>query len=291
MVNDPLTQYMFCSPDEGAAAVVLCRADSGAPVHATGRSTCGRRSCAPGATAPSRCTARGPRSSGMMRPRSTPRGRPTRWPASVPRTSTSIQLQDTDAGAEVIHMAENGFCKDGEQEALIADGRDRDRRQPAGQHRRRPHRQRRADRRLGAPADPRARAPAARRRRRAAGARGCPAWATRSSTARPARPAWPSSRPERLDLSVSGRGSLAPARASPGVSPAPCSSIAWRVRRGRGRLPAARGAGGSRPGTRDAPAAGDGALVGARGSWRSPRGRCGPVPGAPSAMTRPSSRQ
>ena len=27
MVNDPLTQYMFCSPDEGAAAVVLCKAD------------------------------------------------------------------------------------------------------------------------------------------------------------------------------------------------------------------------------------------------------------------------
>ena len=33
-----------------------------------------------------------------------------------------IQLQDTDAGAEVIHLAENGFCADGEQEALIADG-------------------------------------------------------------------------------------------------------------------------------------------------------------------------
>src|SRR5262245_18784080 len=27
MLNHPLTQYMFCSPDEGAAAVVLCRAD------------------------------------------------------------------------------------------------------------------------------------------------------------------------------------------------------------------------------------------------------------------------
>jgi acetyl-CoA C-acetyltransferase len=27
MVNDPLTQYMFCSPDEGAAAVVLCKAE------------------------------------------------------------------------------------------------------------------------------------------------------------------------------------------------------------------------------------------------------------------------
>ena len=33
-----------------------------------------------------------------------------------------IQLQDTDAGAEVIHMAENGFCADGEQEKLVADG-------------------------------------------------------------------------------------------------------------------------------------------------------------------------
>src|SRR6185369_4874864 len=27
MLNYPLTQYMFCAPDEGAAAVVLCKAD------------------------------------------------------------------------------------------------------------------------------------------------------------------------------------------------------------------------------------------------------------------------
>jgi acetyl-CoA acetyltransferase len=33
-----------------------------------------------------------------------------------------IQVQDTDAGAELIHMAENGFCADGEQEKLLADG-------------------------------------------------------------------------------------------------------------------------------------------------------------------------
>lgn len=32
------------------------------------------------------------------------------------------QLQDTDAGAEVIHMAECGLCKDGEQNELIATG-------------------------------------------------------------------------------------------------------------------------------------------------------------------------
>jgi acetyl-CoA acetyltransferase len=33
-----------------------------------------------------------------------------------------IQLQDTDAGAEVIHMAECGFCADGDQEKLLAEG-------------------------------------------------------------------------------------------------------------------------------------------------------------------------
>jgi acetyl-CoA acetyltransferase len=33
-----------------------------------------------------------------------------------------IQLQDTDAGAEVIHLAENGFCADGDQEKLVSDG-------------------------------------------------------------------------------------------------------------------------------------------------------------------------
>ena len=34
----------------------------------------------------------------------------------------NIPLQDTEAGAEVMHMAENGFCEHGEQEALIQNG-------------------------------------------------------------------------------------------------------------------------------------------------------------------------
>jgi acetyl-CoA C-acetyltransferase len=32
------------------------------------------------------------------------------------------QLQDTEAGAEVMHMAENGFCEHGEQEMMIQAG-------------------------------------------------------------------------------------------------------------------------------------------------------------------------
>ena len=32
------------------------------------------------------------------------------------------QLQDTEAGAEIMHMAENGFCEHGEQEQMIQNG-------------------------------------------------------------------------------------------------------------------------------------------------------------------------
>ena len=32
------------------------------------------------------------------------------------------QLQDTESGAEIMHMAENGFCADGDQERMISDG-------------------------------------------------------------------------------------------------------------------------------------------------------------------------
>ncbi len=31
-------------------------------------------------------------------------------------------LQDTEAGAELMHMAENGFCAHGEQERMLRDG-------------------------------------------------------------------------------------------------------------------------------------------------------------------------
>ena len=32
------------------------------------------------------------------------------------------QLQDTESGAEIMHMSENGFCQDGDQEAWLANG-------------------------------------------------------------------------------------------------------------------------------------------------------------------------
>jgi acetyl-CoA C-acetyltransferase len=121
MLNYPLTQYMFCSPDEGAAATVLCRADlarryTDTPIYLRAAELRTRRY-------------------GSFEVHSSwsaveQDDAPTVYASKAayeqagigPEDVDVIQLQDTDAAAEVIHMAENGFCADGEQEQLVADG-------------------------------------------------------------------------------------------------------------------------------------------------------------------------
>jgi acetyl-CoA acetyltransferase len=121
MLNYPLTQYMFCAPDEGAAAVVLCRAEvahryTSTPIYLRAATLRTRRY-------------------GAHEVHSTwaavdQDAAPTVYASRAayeeadlgPEDVDVVQLQDTDAGAEIIHMAENGFCADGAQEALLADG-------------------------------------------------------------------------------------------------------------------------------------------------------------------------
>lgn len=121
MLNYPLTQYMFCSPDEGAAAVIMCRADlahryTSRPVYL-------------------RSSAIRTRRYGAYEVHSTWAAidedvSPTVYASKAafeaagigPEDVNVIQLQDTDAGAELIHMGENGFCADGDQEKLVAEG-------------------------------------------------------------------------------------------------------------------------------------------------------------------------
>jgi acetyl-CoA acetyltransferase len=121
MLNYPLTQYMFCSPDEGAAAVVLCKAEhahryTDAPVYLRASTVRTRRLGAFEVHSP------------WLPAEQTPgptvdASRAAYETAGIgPDDVDVIQLQDTDAGAEVIHLAENGFCADGEQERLVADG-------------------------------------------------------------------------------------------------------------------------------------------------------------------------
>ncbi len=121
MVNDPLTQYMFCAPDEGAAAIVLCRADrahefTDTPIYLRASEMRTRRIGAFEVHSPSIPLERVPGPTVDV-------SRAAYEKAGLgPEDVDVIQLQDTDAGAEVYHMAENGFCADGDQEALLADG-------------------------------------------------------------------------------------------------------------------------------------------------------------------------
>jgi acetyl-CoA C-acetyltransferase len=121
MLNYPLTQYMFCSPDEGAAAVVLCPAEDAhkytdTPVYLRAATVRTRRLGAfevHSTWLPIEETV-GP---------TVDASRAAYEMAGIgPEDVDVIQLQDTDAGAEIIHLAENGFCADGEQETLVADG-------------------------------------------------------------------------------------------------------------------------------------------------------------------------
>ena len=121
VLNYPLTQYMFCAPDEGAAAVIMCRADiaeryTSKPVYVKATEIRTRRYGAYEVHATS-----APPDADVS---------PTVYAAKAAYEAAGIgpedvdiaQLQDTDAGAEVIHMAETGLCADGEQEKLVADG-------------------------------------------------------------------------------------------------------------------------------------------------------------------------
>jgi acetyl-CoA C-acetyltransferase len=121
MVNHPLTQYMFCSPGEGAVALVLARRErartlGGTPVYLRSVAFRTRRfgsfevfsPSIPITTAPS----------------------PTTEAAAAafeqagigPEDVDVAQLQDTESGAEIMHLAETGLCEHGEQESLIQSG-------------------------------------------------------------------------------------------------------------------------------------------------------------------------
>jgi acetyl-CoA acetyltransferase len=121
VLNYPLTQYMYCGPNEGAAAVLLCRADQAhkytdKPVYLRASQLRSRRLGAFELLSPSLPLQTAPSPT-------VDASRAAYEQAGIgPEDVDIAQLQDTDAGSEVIHMAENGFCKDGEQESLLAEG-------------------------------------------------------------------------------------------------------------------------------------------------------------------------
>jgi acetyl-CoA acetyltransferase len=121
MVSYPLTKYMFCSPAEGGVALVLARADiahrfTDRPVYVRSTAMRSRRYGTFEVFSPS------------LAPERT-EGPTVQAAAAVfeaagigPEDVDVAQIQDTESGAEVMHMAETGLCKHGEQVDLIRSG-------------------------------------------------------------------------------------------------------------------------------------------------------------------------
>jgi acetyl-CoA acetyltransferase len=121
MLNNPLRQYMICSPSAGAVALVVCPAEDAHkytdnPIYV-------------------RATSLRSRLAGSFELFQ------TSLPLEQPATPSELaakdafekaglspadidvwQLQDTEAGAEIMHMAEVGLCEHGKQPALLAAG-------------------------------------------------------------------------------------------------------------------------------------------------------------------------
>lgn len=127
LVSDPYTKFMFCSPAEGGVALILASEkkarELGKPLIRLKAAT--MRTRPPGSFevfAPS---------VDVLPDGGGGRGSATRIASADafriagigPEDIAVAQLQDTEAGAEIMHMAENGFCRDGEQEQWLAEGR------------------------------------------------------------------------------------------------------------------------------------------------------------------------
>jgi len=121
MLSYPLTQYMFCSPGEGGVALILARSDQAhkytkTPVYLKATVIRSRRFGSFEVLAPSLALEH---SAGPTIDAS----KAAFEIAGIgPEDIDVAQLQDTESGAEVMHMAENGFCEHGEQEHMIQNG-------------------------------------------------------------------------------------------------------------------------------------------------------------------------
>jgi len=121
MVNDPLTKYMFCSPSEGGVALIVCREDvahryTDKPVFVAAAAMRTRLSGAFEVYGTSVALDDVPNASEQASKAA------YEMAGMGPKDIDIAALQDTEAGAEIMHMAENGFCQHGEQEAMLRDG-------------------------------------------------------------------------------------------------------------------------------------------------------------------------
>jgi len=121
MVNDPLTKYMFCSPSEGGVALVVCR---GEIAHRYQKDPVFVRAAVMRTRLAGAFEVYGASASLEDIPNASEQASRAAYElAGVGPDDVDVAaLQDTEAGAEIMHMAENGFCRHGEQERMLRDG-------------------------------------------------------------------------------------------------------------------------------------------------------------------------
>ena len=121
MIANPLTQYMFCSPAEGAVALVLSSAESARqftdrPVYLRSVVLKSRPFGSFEVFSPALSDVRG------ESPSVAAAAGAFEAAGVGPDEIDLAQVQDTESGAEIMHLAECGFCADGEQEELVRSG-------------------------------------------------------------------------------------------------------------------------------------------------------------------------
>ena len=121
MVSHPLRKYMFCSPAEGAVALVICDANearrfTNKPIFLNAAIVRTRHYGSFEVFSPSQPVIKANSPTVIA-------SQAAYEQAGIGPSDIDVaQLQDTESGAEIIHMAENGFCNHGEQEKLLQEG-------------------------------------------------------------------------------------------------------------------------------------------------------------------------
>ena len=121
MVNDPLTKYMFCSPSEGAAAVVLASPEKAKELRAD---PVWLRAVEFRTRKYGTFEVFSPSLAAEITPGATVYAAAAAFETAGvgPSDIDVAQIQDTEAGAELMHLAECGLCEHGEQGDLIMSG-------------------------------------------------------------------------------------------------------------------------------------------------------------------------
>ena len=121
MLSHPLRKYQFCSPAEGGAAIVMCKADvankyTQIPLFLKAAVVRTRR------YGSFEVFTKGQAIDHADSPTVDASKAAYEMAGVGPGDIDVAQLQDTETGAEIMHMSENGLCKDGEQEEMIQNG-------------------------------------------------------------------------------------------------------------------------------------------------------------------------